>query len=138
LSADGSLLFQPSTNGIDVFDGRLGILRSRISLPFSLSQSYGALVANGKDNVLIAITGSTGTGIAVVDLSSIAGPAPLPYLEPGLVTTSIQEPTGSSSAAAPAHSKSVGRHLMPKSRVPHITKGILFSTAAARGTQTAP
>ena len=29
----------PFTNGIDILDGRLGILRTRISLPFSLSQN---------------------------------------------------------------------------------------------------
>ena len=81
LSPDGSLLFQPSTNGIDVYDGRRGTLRQRISLPFALSSNYDALVSDGKDNVLIAITGQNGSGIAVVDLSSLAVPAPLPYLQ---------------------------------------------------------
>lgn len=79
LSADGALLFQPSTNGIDVYDGRLGTLRSRISLPFDLSQNYDALVSDGQDNILVAITGKTGDGIAVVDLTSISEPPPLAY-----------------------------------------------------------
>lgn len=79
LSSNGRLLFQPSTNGIDVYDGRLGILRTRISLPVALSESYDALVSDGTDNVLIAVTGQTGTGIAIVDLSSLSEPAPLPY-----------------------------------------------------------
>ena len=79
LSADGTLLFQPSTNGIDVFDGRLGMLIARISLPVALSQNFDALVADGKDNVLIAITGQTGTGVAVIDLTSLSEPPPLPY-----------------------------------------------------------
>jgi hypothetical protein len=79
LSPDGTLLFQPSTNGIDVYDGRLGTLHARISLPVSFSQNFDALVGNGKDNAFIAITGQTGTGIAVVDLSSLSEPAPLPY-----------------------------------------------------------
>jgi IPT/TIG domain len=78
LSSDGRLLFQPSTNGIDVFDGRLGNLLARVSLPVSLSPNYDALVADGRDNVLIAIT-NTGNGIAVVDLTSIGEPKPLPY-----------------------------------------------------------
>lgn len=81
LSPDGRLLFQPSTNGIDVYDGRLGILLDRIALPFALSTNYDALVADGKDNVLIAITGATGNGIAVVDLTSIQEPPPLTYAE---------------------------------------------------------
>jgi hypothetical protein len=79
LSADGRLLFQPSVHGIDVFDGRLGNLIDRIALPFALSTNYDALVSDGKDNILIAITGATGTGIAVVDLASIQEPPPLPY-----------------------------------------------------------
>jgi hypothetical protein len=81
LSPDGSLLFQPSINGIDVYDGRLGTLRSRISLPLGLSQNYDALVGDGKDNILIAITGSKGGGISIVDLRSLSEPAPLPYLK---------------------------------------------------------
>jgi hypothetical protein len=78
LSSDGRLLFQPSSNGVDVFDGRLGSLRTRISLPVSLSPNYDALVDDGRDNVLVAITG-TGNGIAVIDLTSITEPPPLPY-----------------------------------------------------------
>jgi hypothetical protein len=78
LSADGNLLFQPSTNGIDVLDGRLGNLLNRIALSVSLSSADDALVADAKDNVLIAITGN-GDGIAIVDLTSIMDPPPLPY-----------------------------------------------------------
>jgi WD40 repeat protein len=80
LSPDGTLLFAPSTNGIDVFDGRLGTLRMRISLPVALSENFDALVSDGTDNVLVAITGQTGSGIAIVDLGSVAEPAPLSYL----------------------------------------------------------
>jgi hypothetical protein len=47
----------------------------------ALSQNYDALVSDGKDNVLIAITGQNGTGIAVVDLSSLSEPLPLPYFK---------------------------------------------------------
>ena len=79
LSPDGGLLFQPSTNGVDVFDGRLGILRNRLLLPFPLSQNYDALVEDRKDNVLLAITGATGNGVAVLDLTSLGEPNALPY-----------------------------------------------------------
>ncbi len=78
LSPDGRLLFQPSTNGIDVLDGNLGNLRNRISLPGPLSPNYDALVDDGTDNILIAITG-TGNGIAIIDLTSVPEPGPLPY-----------------------------------------------------------
>jgi hypothetical protein len=69
-SADSTLLFQPTTNGIDVMDGRLGNLVNRVALSVSLSQNYDALVSDAVDSVLIAITG-TGDGIAIVDLTSI-------------------------------------------------------------------
>lgn len=88
LSPDGSLLFQPSTSGIDIFDGRLGNLRSRVALPFNLSANYDALVSNGKDNVLAAITGASGNGIAFIDLTSLAEPSPLPYANGALVPLS--------------------------------------------------
>jgi hypothetical protein len=79
LSTDGRLLFQPSTNGIDVFDGNIGNLRERISLPFALSTNYDALVADGEDNLFVAITGTNGNGIAVVDLTSLPEPPALVY-----------------------------------------------------------
>lgn len=78
-SADGSLLFQPATQGLDVYDGRLGTFRARVAFPLPLSENYDALVSDGKDNVLITITGTNGNGIAIVDLTSLPEPAPLPY-----------------------------------------------------------
>jgi hypothetical protein len=54
-SADSTLLFQPTTNGIDVMDGRLGNLVNRVALSVSLSQNYDALVSDAVDSVLIAI-----------------------------------------------------------------------------------
>ena len=91
LSPDGTLFFQPSINGMDVFDGRLGTLRARISLRFTMSANYQALVANGKDNVLLAITGTNGDGIAVLDMTALSEPAPLPYstaISPGIASQS--------------------------------------------------
>jgi hypothetical protein len=78
-SSDGSLLFQPAAQGIDVYDGRIGQLLSRITLPIALSPNYDALVSDGRDSVLIAITGASGNGIAVIDLSSLPEPPPLSY-----------------------------------------------------------
>lgn len=80
LSADGSLLFQPGTQAIDVFDGNTGTFRARISLPVSLSPNYRALVSNNQDSRLVAITGATGSGIAVIDLNSLPEPAYPAYL----------------------------------------------------------
>jgi hypothetical protein len=74
MSPDGNLLFLPLTNAIDVIDGKQGVLLTRIALPVALSSNYDALVDDGQDNVLVAITGNTGSGIAVIDLSSLAEP----------------------------------------------------------------
>jgi len=131
LSPDGSMVFQPSTNGIDVFDGRLGILLDRIALPFPLSPNYDALVSDGADNVLIAITGASGNGIAIVDLTSIAEPSPLPY--PSAVasrhqtgnrvaTVGVLHPAPTNGFSSPASPPTSGPRF-----VPHVTraKGII-------------
>jgi hypothetical protein len=47
---------------------------TRMSLPVTLSPNYDTLVSDGQDNVLIAITGQTGGGIAVIDLTSVLEP----------------------------------------------------------------
>jgi hypothetical protein len=79
-SADGTLLFQPNSQAIDVFDGVTGAFRGRVALPVALSPNFRALVSDDKDNRIIAITGSTGNGIAVVDLSSLPEPPPVTWL----------------------------------------------------------
>lgn len=78
ISSDGNLLFSPLLNALDVIDGKQGGLRTRVALPFSLSANYDALVDDGKDNVLVAITGVAGSGIAVIDLSSLPEPLVIP------------------------------------------------------------
>ncbi len=126
LSADGLLLFQPSTNGIDVLDGNRGNLRNRISLPFAMSPNYDALVDDGTDNILIAITG-TGNGIAVIDLTSIPEPTPLPsdakvasrtHVEPG-------DRWGRGSALAAHVDRRNSRPATPNRTVPHITRTLV-------------
>ena len=79
MSADGSLVFQPGDGFIDVVDGRTGSFRARVSLPFALSPNFRALISNQRDSNLVAITGATGNGIAVIDLNSLPEPQPLPY-----------------------------------------------------------
>lgn len=79
MSADGSLVFQPGDGFIDVVDGRTGSFRARVSLPFTLSPNFRALISNQTDSNLVAITGPTGNGIAVIDLNSLPEPQPLPY-----------------------------------------------------------
>jgi hypothetical protein len=104
LSPNGTLLFQPGAQSIDVFDGRTGAFRARVSLPVTLSPNYRALVGDNKDNVQVAITGATGNGIAVIDLSSVPEPAALPYFKlPGAGVsqhTALAPPAATTGAAA--------------------------------------
>ena len=129
LSADGELLFQPSTNGIDVLDGRLGNLLTRISLPVAPSENYDALVADGADNVLVAIMGATGDGVAVVDLSSVPDPPPLPYAKQSVSREGRAGKTGNRSGVGSETLKGPHRRANPRvSRVraiPHVTRRVV-------------
>jgi hypothetical protein len=126
LSPDGRLFFQPSTNGIDVFDGELGNLLNRISLPVALSPNYDALVSDGTDNVLIAITG-TGNGIAMVDLTSIKEPPPLAYATKRgsrfARVTNVRH-LGSDSGLKNRPNERVSTLISRTHRVPYVTKPI--------------
>jgi hypothetical protein len=116
LSADGMLLFQPSSNGIDILDGRLGNLLHRIALPVALSSTYDALVSDGKDNVLIAITGQ-GDGIAIIDLTSIPQPPAFGYSRASASHSSRNEMNSHS-----ASSRQIGTEKQPIiRRVPFVT-----------------
>jgi len=72
-SADGKLLFQPEEQSILVIDSARALPLDRIGLPVKLSFHFDALVSNGVDNVLVAIT-DPGDGIALIDLSAVPEP----------------------------------------------------------------
>jgi hypothetical protein len=69
-----------------------------------LSPNFRALVSNNQDSRLVAITGATGNGIAVIDLNAVPEPAPLPYF------TSETAPHGVISQIRQARSVSVDVH----------------------------
>lgn len=68
LNADGSLVFQPLTNGIDVLDGITGLLQYRVTLPIQAANVYDALAIDDNDGLLFVLTPS---GIVQVNLSSL-------------------------------------------------------------------
>jgi hypothetical protein len=72
LNADGSVAFQPLTDGIDVHDTATGLLSYRVELPIQIANAYDALAIDNNDGLLFAITEN---GIAEVNLSSLPTPA---------------------------------------------------------------
>lgn len=122
LSPDGLLLFQPSTNGIDVFDGHVGNLRERISLPFALSSNYDALVSDGDANVVVAIAGMSSSGVAIIDLTSLP--------ERSASSFGLGDRSQASKRRVPNMS-SVATHHDARSRgvrsIPHVTRDRLSS-----------
>lgn len=124
LSTDGNLLFRPLTDALDIVDGRTGVHRGRITLPVTLSPNYDALVADGKDSVLIAITGQNGDGIAVIDLTSVPEPPPLAYVIDGRQTVRVTtEPMSSSTNASATTAEKVGaqQSTVARQQLAHVT-----------------
>jgi hypothetical protein len=131
LSPDGKLAFQPSVNGIDVFDGRLGNLLTRISLPVALSPNYDALVHDGRDNILVAITGTNGDGVAVIDLTSVGEPPPLLYDSTGEAPLHRYSELGNRWLAGARPRRHEGKKNSRPTQlrtVPHVTRTVLVPT----------
>jgi hypothetical protein len=129
-STDASMLFQPSTLGIDVYDSHLGVLRDRVALPFAFAGTYDNLVSNGKDNVPIGITGANSNQIVIIDLSSLPEPNPLPFAlstgrkNPVFVRQNTHAAIPLRAAANASVTASPGRQFLPGNslgtRVPHV------------------
>jgi len=126
LSPDGSLLFQPSTLGIDILDGRLGTLRTRLATSISFAPVFDTLVADGKDNVLVGIVGANANQIAVIDLSSLPEPPPLPFASfgarrmPGFTLRSMARSSaqGAADTPRPPSDRTLNLPLRPPFAVP--------------------
>jgi IPT/TIG domain-containing protein len=82
LSSDGSLIFQPLTNGIDVHDSTSGLLDYRVQFPVQFANVYDALALDNTDNLIFGITS---TGIVQIDLQSL--PTPALYKKKGQVVS---------------------------------------------------
>lgn len=71
LNHDGSILFQPLTDGVDMIARNTGRLLYRIQIPVTPANIYDALVVAEGQNTLAVITA---TGVSFVDLSSLPIP----------------------------------------------------------------
>lgn len=68
LNQDGSILFQPLTDGIDMLARNTGHLLYRVQIPATPATVYDPLVVAGGTNTLALITTS---GVSFIDLSSL-------------------------------------------------------------------
>jgi hypothetical protein len=72
LSQDGSILYQPLTNGIDMIERNTGRLLYRVQVPGTVANVFDSIFLGASNGTLGYITSS---GITFVDLSSLAIPA---------------------------------------------------------------
>jgi DNA-binding beta-propeller fold protein YncE len=139
LNADGSLLFRPLVDALDVMDGKRAILITRIALPMQLSPVYDALVSDGKDNVFVCITGQNADGIAILDLSSIQSPTPSSVFQahPDSISSSTSSlravdcgNTNRSSQSCEPHASALSGPWGPQ--IPHATESVRVAPQQAR------
>jgi hypothetical protein len=76
LSSDGSLLYQPLTDGVDILSRNSGRLLFRLQVPGTVSDTYDALFTTESGSTLGVITT---TGVSFLDLSSLPLPQPTPF-----------------------------------------------------------
>jgi hypothetical protein len=81
LNGDGSILFTPLNNGIDLYARNTGRLLYRVQIPVTPASVFDPLVLGKGTNVLAVITAN---GVSIIDMSSLSVPAqstqPFPQL----------------------------------------------------------
>jgi len=93
LNHDGSLMFQPLTDGIDVLDVARGRLLYRVEVPVQIAPAYDALVVNPTDNTVAAITSN---GVTLISLNQLPPPSTT-ALSPAPMGAEVSPPEGGSS-----------------------------------------
>jgi len=79
LSPDGSLLFQPFINGIDVIARNTGRLLYRMQIPITPASNYNPLISTDNESTFAVISANS---VSFVDLGSL--PIPSGYRTPFL------------------------------------------------------
>ena len=80
LNQDGSILYQPLTNGVDLIERNTGRLLYRVQVPGMLASAYDPMFLGASAGVLGYLTAA---GVTFVDLSSLAIPAATSTLSGG-------------------------------------------------------
>jgi hypothetical protein len=120
LSHDGSLLFQPLTDGVDILSRNTGRLLFRVQVPGGVNDVYDALLMTGDANTVGVITP---TGVSFLDFSSLPLPAATPFprsaFAPGIpqreqeITNADTKPQPHSSASRKGYGRPALRRHVP-------------------------
>jgi len=114
LNHDGSIMFQPLTDGIDVIARNTGRLLYRVQLPLTVADVYDLIVVDSSSNSVGIITA---TGVSFADLSSLPVPGnlqqPFPASAPHSVSSSHLE-TMSAARRCPAAPECDPQGLQPR------------------------
>jgi hypothetical protein len=125
LNQDGSILYQPLTDGIDLIARNTGRLFYRVQIPVTPASVYDPLVVAGGQNTVGVITAN---GVSFLDLSSL--PIAAEYTQPFLATTNTEVGTQAhpQSATPSGHAlSSLERLLSARPRLRHRLEQPQFS-----------
>jgi hypothetical protein len=103
LNQDGSILFMPLNNGIDLLARNTGRLLYRVQIPVTPASNFDPLVLGKGQNVLAVITA---TGVSIVDMSSLPIAPQYTQAFPAVTHTKAENPSRTQSAPQ-------GRHPLP-------------------------
>jgi hypothetical protein len=108
LNHDGSLLFQPLTDGVDILSRNTGRLLFRVQVPGGLNDVYDALLTTGDADTIGVITP---TGVSFLDLSSLNLPVATPFPQSALPvgTPNQARPAMKADAKPQSHETAIGK-----------------------------
>jgi len=108
LNHDGSLPFQPLTDGVDILSRNTGRLLFRVQVPGGLNDVYDALFTTGDANTIGVITP---TGVSFLDLSSLPLPVATPFPQSALQVGMPQQarPAMKVDAKPQSHETAIGK-----------------------------
>jgi hypothetical protein len=116
LNKDGSLIFQPLTDGIDIHDSTTGLLDYRVQFPAQFADVYDALVIDNTDNLIFGITS---TGIVQINLQSL--PTPAFSKNKGREVSRLQDAARARTAASQARKRPLSRPTVERPHLRHVT-----------------